>query len=59
MRLFKAHVKQYNRAKSKKIVKTRLKFSKIAEKPAKWYKIHTNEQKPTNYYQNNLKNNTI
>ena len=38
-----------------KIAKIRLKFSKIAEKPAKWYKNHINYQKPTNHYQNNPK----
>ena len=36
--------------------KKMLKFSKLAEKPAKWYKIHINNQKPTNHYQNNPKN---
>ena len=50
MRLFKAHTKQYNKTKRKKNAKIRLKFSKIAEKPVKWYKILINDQKPTNHY---------
>ena len=43
-----------------KIAKIRLKFSKIAEKPAKCLKkVHINDQKPTNHYQKNPKNNAI
>ena len=52
MRLFKAHTKHYYKTKSKKL----LKFSKTAERPAKWNKIHINDQKPTNHYQNSPKN---
>ena len=58
MHLFKAHTKQYNKTKQK-IAKIRLKFSKIAEKPEKWYQIHINDQKATSQYQNEPRNNKI
>ena len=50
MRLFKAITKHYNKTKRKKIAKIRLKLSKIAEKPAKWYKNLINDQKLGNHY---------
>ena len=43
----------------KKLAKLRLKLRTTAEKPAKWYNNPINDQKPTNHYQNNSKNNTI
>ena len=46
MRLLKAITKHYNKTKRKKL----LKFSKIAEKPAKWYKNLINDQKLANHY---------
>ena len=51
MRLFKVRTSSIN--KKQKNAKVGINVSKIAEKPAKCYKIHITDQKPTNHYQNN------
>ena len=57
MSLLKAHTKQYNKKCKKE--KNRPKFGKRAEKSAKWYKIHVNNQKPTNHYESNPEKDNI